>query len=61
MTSARSNVELVRIQMRPTRRASPRREADIADHLAEVDVALDRLERLAGALRAWHARAVPAG
>ena len=56
LTSLRSNVELVRIELRDPARAEPAaREQRVAVYLVEMETALDRLVRLAEALRAWHA------
>ena len=52
LTSARSNVELVRIALR---RATVPQDQGIVEHLSELEVAIDRLERLARDVRARHA------
>lgn len=56
LTCVRSNVELVRVELRrpgwPTRNGA----IHIAAHLGEVETAVERLERLATDLRARHAR-----
>lgn len=50
LTSLRSNVELVRLELRANGTPSA-----VRDHLGEVEVAVQRLERLARAFRTWHA------
>lgn len=53
LTALRSNVELVRIELRPGR--APDTREMVAAHLSELDRAVDRLERLAHDMRSWHA------
>lgn len=53
LTALRSNVELVRIELRPDR--APEARQMVAAHLSELDLAVDRLERLARDMRQWHA------
>jgi phage shock protein A len=55
LTTLRSNVELVRLELRPP---SAQETADhVVGHLVELETAVDRLEELAAKLRGWHARA----
>lgn len=51
LTVLRSNVELVRIDLRDGSRASE--AATMHGHLIELDAAVDRLERVAQAIRGW--------
>lgn len=55
LTSVRSNVELARIMLRGSAASTTERDVQIRVHLGEVETAVDRLERLAKDLRAWHA------
>lgn len=54
LTSVRTNVVLARIMLQADASAMDR-DVRITAHLGEVDTAVERLERLAKDLRAWHA------
>lgn len=51
LTVLRSNVELVRIDMRDGSRAGE--VVAVYAHLVELDAAVDRLQRIAQVIRAW--------
>lgn len=53
LTVLRSNVELVRVELRHGA-DSPAHTA-VKGHLGELDVAVERLKRLAEHIRTWHA------
>lgn len=53
LTVLRSNVELVRVELRHD--AEPSTHVAVQRHLTELDLAVDRLNRLAAQMRAWHA------
>lgn len=55
LTSLRSNVELVRLELGPA--PGPTATDEVVAHLGELEMAVDRLEELAQKLRRWHARA----
>lgn len=58
LTVLRSNVELVRIELRHEADAST--TIAVQQHLTELDAALDRLRRLAAQMRTWRAVEPPA-
>lgn len=51
LTVLRSNVELVRVELRHD--AEPSTHVAVQRHLTELDLAVDRLNRLAAQMRAW--------
>lgn len=55
LTVLRSNVELVRIELRED--TDPGTRVAVHRHLTELDAAVDRLQRLAVAMKAWHSGA----
>jgi len=52
LTVLQSNVELVRVQLRLD--ADPSTRLVLHRHLSELDLAVERLRRLATQMRAWH-------
>lgn len=52
LTVLRSNVELVRVNLREE--ADRSAQVEIHRHLGELDMAVDRLSDLAARMRAWH-------
>lgn len=52
LTVLQSNVELVRVELRHER--DPATHVTVQRHLSELDLAVDRLKRLAVQMRAWH-------
>lgn len=54
----RSNVALVRVELRETAPAEVR--VAVQTHLSELDLAVDRLRRLAAEMRGWHSDAAHA-
>lgn len=58
LTVLRSNVELVRVELIHAR--DPAAHIIIHRHLSELDLAVDRLHRLATQMRSWHT-AAPSG
>ena len=52
LTVLQSNVELVRVELR--READPSIRITVQRHLSELDLAVDRLRRLAASMRTWH-------
>jgi len=52
LTVLRSNVELVRVELRNDPNAPT--QVLVQRHLTELDLAVDRLKRLALEMRAWH-------
>lgn len=53
LTVLRSNVDLVRVELR-AEPADPASQVVVQRHLSELDLAVDRLRRLAIQMRAWH-------
>lgn len=53
LTSVRTNVVLAHIILKAE--AAAERDVRLRAHLGEVETAVERLERLAKELRAWHA------
>lgn len=53
LTVLQSNVDLVRVELR--HEDDPGKHVSIERHLTELDLAVDRLKRLAGQMRTWHA------
>ena len=53
LTVLQSNVDLVRVELR--HEEDPAQFVTIERHLTELDLAVDRLKRLAKQLRTWHA------
>lgn len=52
LTVLRSNVELVRVELRHDE--DPSTHVAVQRHLTELDMALERLKRLAAQMRTWH-------
>lgn len=52
LTVLQSNVELVRVELRHEAVST---HVDVQRHLSELDLAVERLKRLAAQLRTWHA------
>ena len=52
LTVLRSNVELVRVELR--HEGDPSTHVTVQRHLTELDMAVERLKRLAAQMRTWH-------
>lgn len=52
LTVLRTNVELVRVELR--HEPGTAAQAHVQAHLVELDLAVDRLRRLASTMRGWH-------